>query len=82
MIKDFNSLVADDADLDVEEMPIYAWNNRSICDLFDFHSNHWAKEHHRKCSNCLDEELDFYEFLSNHNVDSAGVEESQFCDYQ
>ena len=54
MIEDFNSLAADDADLNVEEMPIYAWNNRSICDLFDFDSNHWAKEHRRKCSNCED----------------------------
>ena len=82
MIEDFNSLAADDADLNVEETVVYAWTNRSICDIFDFSSNHWAKEHRRRCSNRLDEELDFYEFLSNHDIDSAGVEESQFCDYQ
>ena len=82
MIEDFSSLAADDTDLDVEEGSVYAWGNRSICDLFDFSSSHWAKEHGRRCSNRLDEELDFYEFLSNHDIDSAGVEESQFCDYR
>jgi len=84
MIEDFNSLVADDADLDTDlgEPSTYVWTSRSVCDLFDFTSNHWVKEHNKKCSRSLDEELNFYELLSDHDVDAAGVEESQFCDYR
>ena len=82
MIEDFNSLgAADDTDLDVDTTD-YVWTPQSICDLFDFTSSHWAKEHRKKCSRSLDEELNFYEFLSNHDIDAAGVEESQFCDYR
>ena len=43
---------------------------------------YWAKKHRKKCSCGSDEELNFYELLSNHNVNAAGVEESQFCDYR
>ena len=55
---------------------------RSICELFDFTSMHWVKEHQKKSSRGLGEELDFYELLSGHDIDAAGVEESQFCDYR
>ena len=82
MIEDFNSLAADEADLDVEDGSTYIWDNRTICDLFDFTSDHWVKEHHGRCSRRLDEELSFYDLLSNHDVDAAGIEESQFCDYR
>lgn len=54
---------------------------RSICDLFDFTSEYWVKDKKRN-SNWLDEERNFYESLSNHDLDAAGVEESQFCDYR
>jgi len=81
MIEDFNSLAADDVDLDTDT-PAYTWAARSICDLFDFSSDHWMKEYRKKCSHSLNEELNFYELLSNHDIDAAGVEESQFCDYR
>jgi len=81
MIENFNSLAADDVDLDTN-ISAYTWTSRSICDLFDFSSDHWVKEYHKKCSRSLNEELNFYELLSNHDIDVAGVEESQFCDYQ
>lgn len=36
----------------------------------------------QKCSACsLDEELDFYELLSGHGIDGAGVEEFHSCEY-
>ena len=81
MIKDFNSLEAENAD-DIGDVSTYAWASQTVCSLFDFTSSHWVKEHRRKCSRGLDEELNFYELLSNHDVDAAGVEESQFCDYR
>ena len=34
------------------------------------------------CSRGLDEEINLYELLNNHNINAAGVEESQFCDYR
>ena len=80
MIKDFNSLTADDTDLNTDTST-YIWTSRSICDLFEVTSDHWVKEYRKKCSRCLNEERSFYELLSNHNVDAAGVEESEFCDY-
>ena len=80
MIKDFNSLTADDTDLNTDTST-YIWTSRSICDLFDVTSDHWVKEYRKKCSRCLNEEWSFYELLSNHNVNAAGVEESEFCDY-
>jgi hypothetical protein len=84
MIDDFNSLAADEADLnvDAEDTSTYAWVKRSISDLFDFTSHCWAKDHQKRCSRRLDEELNFYELLSNHDIDAVGIEESQFCDYR
>jgi hypothetical protein len=67
IIKDFSSL-ADKALLDIEGTFDYAWTTRSICDLFDFMSDHWVKEHGRKRSHPLDKELTCYEFLSNHKL--------------
>jgi hypothetical protein len=81
MIEDFNSLAAEDA-LDHGEEPTYAWGARTICELFNFSSDHWVKEHREKCSRSLAEELNFYELISGHDIDAAGVEESQFCDYR
>ena len=83
MIEDSNSLAADDEDLDLDlDCETYVWDTRSICEPFDFTSTHWVKEHQKKFSRGLAEELDFYELLSGHGIDAAGVEESQFCDYQ
>lgn len=81
MIEDFSSLAADD-DIDLDtDAPAYVWTARSICDLFDVTSDHWVKEYHKRCSQSLNEEWSFYELLSNHDIDAAGVEESEFCDY-
>ena len=82
MIEDFSSLAtADEGDITVEEGSGCSWVNRSICDLFDFTSEYWVKDKKRNL-NWLDEERNFYESLSNHDLDAAGVEESQFCDYR
>lgn len=81
MVEDFNSLAADDTDLSTDTST-YVQAPRSICDLFDFRSDHWVKEYHKKRSQSLGEELNFYESLSNHDIDAAGVEESQLCDYR
>ena len=81
MIEDFNSLAADDTDLDAD-VHTYVWVEKSICDLFDFTSDHWVGEYRKKGSHSLNEELNFYELLSSHDIDAVGVEESQFCDYQ
>jgi hypothetical protein len=83
MIEDFSSLATEDADFDVdfEDASMYTWADRSVCDLFNFTLNHWVRGHHVKCLHGLNEERNFYELLSNHDVDAAGVEESQFCDY-
>jgi len=81
MIEDFNALEDEDG-LDHERESTYVWGARSVCDLFDFSSNHWVKGHREKCSRGLAEELNFYELLSGHDIDAAGVEESHFCDYQ
>ena len=81
MIKDFNSLAADNVDLDLSlDNEAYVWGVRSVCELFDFSSKHWVKEYQKKCS--LEEELNFYELLSGHDINAAGVEESEFCDYR
>lgn len=84
MIEDFSSLAANntDSNTSLEDPSMYIWPTRSICELFDFASNHWAKEHRTRCSHNLDNECNFYELLSSHDVDVAGVEESHFCDYQ
>jgi len=84
MIEDFSSLTADGTDLNIDsgDASTYVWATRSICDLFDFTSDHWAKGHHAKCLHGLNEERNFHELLSNHDVDAAGVEESQVCDYR
>ena len=81
MIEDFNSLKAENMD-NIGDISTYPQANQSICSLFDFTSSHWVKEHWRKCLHGLDEELNFYELLSNHDIDVVGVEESQFCDYR
>ena len=82
MVEDFNSLATEGPDMGAGEGGhAYSWENRGICDLFDFTSNYWIREHSRRSQNHLDEECNFYEHLSNHDVDAAGVEESQFCDY-
>jgi len=57
-------------------------SHRPMFRLFDFTSNHWVKEHNEKCSRSLNEGLNFYELPSDHDVDAARVEESQFCDYR
>ena len=83
MIKDFNSLAADDVNLDLNlDNEAYVWGVRSVCELFDFSSKHWVKEHQKKCLHSLEEELNFYELLSGHDIDAVGVEESEFCDYR
>ena len=76
----FNSLAADDPDLNTDTST-YIWTSRSICDLFDVTSNQWVKEYRKKCLQSLNEEWSFYELLSNHDINAAGVEESEFCDY-
>lgn len=81
MIEDFNSLAADETDIDSDD-EAYNWKSRSICELFDFSSRHWVKEHDKRCSHSLEEELNFYELLSGHDIDAAGIEESEFCDYR
>ena len=81
MIENFNSLAEDGMDFDLGDASAYVWGSRSICDLFDFTSNYWIKEHRKKSSNPLDEERNFYETLSSHDIDAAAIEESQFCDY-
>ena len=83
MIEDFNSLAANDTDLDLNlDHETYVWDARSVCDLFDFSSKHWATEHDKRCLRSLQEELDFYEHISGFGIDAAGVEESHFCDYR
>ena len=81
MIEDFNSLGSDEVEPSPEDGSTYVWAKRCICDLFDFTSTYWVKENRKKHSQYLDEERGFCEFLSNNDVDSVGVEESQFCDY-
>ena len=81
MIEDFNSLAADETDIDSDD-EAYNWKSRSICELFDFSSRHWVKDHDKRCSYSLEEELNFYELLSGHDIDAAGIEESEFCDYR
>jgi hypothetical protein len=81
MIEDFNSLAAEDTDLDLNQGK-YIWDKRGICELFDFSSKHWETEHRNKGLRSLEEELEFYNLLSGHDIDAAGVEESNFCDYR
>ena len=41
MIKDFNSLAANNVDLDLNlDNEAYVWGVRSVCELFDFSSKH------------------------------------------
>src|SRR5579872_3067644 len=81
MIEDFTSLAADEAS-HIGGASTSVWVKRSICDLFDFTSAYWTREYHKKNTCHLNEERNFYEFLSNHDIDAAGVEESEFCDYK
>ena len=81
MIDDFNFLETNNTDLDLDHEPC-VWGTKSICELFDFESKHWVKVHEKKCLRSLEEELSFYELLSGHDIDAAGVEESNFCDYR
>jgi hypothetical protein len=84
MVEDFNLVAADDTDLDCdhEHASTHVWDAREICDLFNFSSKHWVKDHQKKCLRSLEEELNFYDLLSGHDIDAAGVEESHFCDYR
>ena len=47
MIDDSNSLAeADNTDLNLNlEHKTYVWGVKIICDLYDFSSKHWGKEH-------------------------------------
>ena len=54
MIEDFNSLAADDTDLDTNTST-YTWTARTVCNLFDITSDHWIKEYHKRCLGSLNE---------------------------